>query len=136
WTEIEILPYSGDERRQWIQEQVVKMPSSSGLLMGDVIPSLLALPDELALAAILPELYHPDERVRRYVASCLGIFDPALLADQLTPLIRQKGPTEEIARLLDHREDLFAGGHAAFIAALPPFLNSASPLVQEGALQY
>lgn len=136
WTEIEILPYSAAQRRQWIQEQVSKMPSSPGLLMGDVIPGLLALPDELALSAILPELYHPDDQVRRYVAASLTMFDTALLVKELTPLIREKGPTEEIARLLDGREDLFVGGHQAFVAALPSFLNSASPLVRAGVLQY
>jgi hypothetical protein len=104
--------------------------------MGDVIPGLLALPDELSLSAILPELYHPDDQVRRYVAASLAMFDNALLAKALTPLIRDKGPTEEIARLLDGKEDLFLGGHQTFIAALPGFLNSASPVVLAGALQY
>jgi len=137
WTEIEILPYSAVQRELWIQEQVSKMPSSSpGLLIGDVIPGLLALPDQLALSAILPELYHSGVLVRRYVAASLPMFDTALLAKEITPLIREKGPTEEIARLLDGREDLFQGGHQAFVAALPSFLNSASPVLQAGALQY
>src|SRR5215472_11497848 len=64
------------------------------------------------------------------------MFDTTLLAKQLTPLIREKGPIEEIARLLDGREDLFAGGHGAFVAVLPRFLGSASPLAQAGTLQY
>jgi len=136
WTEMEILPYSAAQRRQWIREQVSKMPSSPGLLMGDVIPGLLALPDELALSAVLPQLYHPDDGVRRYAVASLTMFDSALLARALPPLIREKGPTEEIARLLDGREDLFEGGHQAFIATFPRFLNSTSPLVQAGALQY
>lgn len=136
WTEVEVLPYSAAQRRQWIQEQISKMPSSPGLLIGDAIPGLLAFPDALALSAILPELYHSDDVVRRYVAASLAMFDSALLAKELTQLIREKGPTEEIARLLDGREDLFEGGHRAFVAALPRFLNSTSPLVQTGALQY
>jgi hypothetical protein len=136
WKEIEVLPYSAAQRSQWIQEQVSKMPSSPGLLMGDVIPGLLALPDELALSSILPELYHPDDQVRRYVAASLTMFDISLIVKKLTPLIREHGPTEEIVRLLDAREDLYAGGHQAFVAALPSFLNSASPVVQAGALQY
>jgi hypothetical protein len=136
WTEIAILPYSAAQRRNWIQEQITKMPSSPGLLVGDALPGLLALPDQLALRATLPELYHPDELVRRYVAASLTMFDSVLLAKELTPLVREKGPTEEIARILDGREELFQGGHQAFLATLPPFLNSASPLVQAGALQY
>lgn len=112
------------------------MPSSPGLLVGDAIPGLLALPDQLALRAILPELYHSDELVRRYVAASLTMFDEALLREELTPLVREKGPTEEIARILDGREELFEGGHQAFLGTLLPFLKSVSPLAQAGALQY
>jgi hypothetical protein len=64
------------------------------------------------------------------------MFDNALLAKQLTALVRAKGPTEEIARILDEREELFEGGHQAFLSTLPPFLNSDSTLAQAGALQY
>jgi hypothetical protein len=64
------------------------------------------------------------------------MFDNALVAKALPPLIRDRGPSEEIARLLDGREDFYDGGHQAFLAVLPRFLNSASPVVQAGALQY
>ncbi len=136
WTEIEILPYSAGQRRKWIQEQIAKMPSSPGLLVGDAIPGLLAFPDELALSAILPGLYHPDPLVRSFTLASLRMFDSALVAKTLTPMIREKGPSEEIARLLDFREELFEGGHRAFVALLPRFLMAASPEVQAGALQY
>lgn len=136
WTEIDVLPYSEAERSAWIQEQIAKMPSSPGLLVGDTIPGLLALPDELSLKAVLPELYHSDEIVRRYVAASLTMFDGALVSKELTSLIRDKGPTEEIARMVDKNEALFQGGHQAFLALIPGFLNSGSPLEQAGALQY
>jgi hypothetical protein len=136
WTEIEILPYSDAEREKWIEERISKMPSSPGTLVGDAIPDLLAVPDELALSAILPELYDRDDLVRRFTAASLPMFDRALPAKQLTALVRAKGPTEEIARILDGQEDLFDGGHQAFLATLPPFLNSDSALAQAGALQY
>jgi hypothetical protein len=37
---------------------------------------------------------------------------------------------------LNAREDLHTGVHQAFVVALPSFLNSASPMVQVGVLQY
>ncbi len=136
WTEITVGPFSGAQRRAWVQEQAANMPSSPGLLIGDAIPSLLAVPDELVLPAILPRLYHSDELVRRYVAASVTMFDEKLLRNELTRLVRQKGPTEEIARILDGKEELFEGGHAAILAILPAFINSASPSAQAGALQY
>ncbi len=101
-----------------------------------MIPGLLALPDQLALDAVLPELYSSDELVRRYVAASLTMFDTELLAKDLTAIIRDKGPTEEIARMLDQEEELFQGGHQAFLAAIPGFLSSGLPMRQAGALQY
>jgi hypothetical protein len=136
WTEIEILPFSYAERENWIRERIAKMPSKPGMLVGDAIPELLAWPDALALSAVLPELYDRDDLVRRFTAASLTMFDSAILAKQLTALVREKGPTEEIARILDGHEELFEGGHRAFLAALPAFLNSGSTLAQAGALQY
>jgi len=136
WTEIEILPYSDAEREKWIEERIAKMPTSPGLLVGDAIPDLLAVHDALALSAILPELYDRDELVRRFTAASLTMFDSALLAKQMTALVREKGPTEEITRIVDQHEELFVGGHQAFRATLPQSLNSDSALAQAGALQY
>jgi hypothetical protein len=136
WTEIELLPYSETERRNWIQAQVAKMPSSAGLLIGDAIPGLLAMPDELALDAILPELYNSNELVRQYVAGSLPMFDSALVAKELKPLIRDKGPTDEIARMLDQTEILSPDERQTILAGLPGFLSSGSPEVKAGTLQY
>lgn len=136
WTAIEVQPFPEARRREWIRERARTMPSSPEELIGKAIPDLLAFPDAAALSAILPQLYHPDESVRRYVAASLAMFDDAVVAKQLTPLVRSKGPTEEIARMLDQNENLFEGGHRAFVAALPGFLNSPSALSQAGALQY
>ncbi len=141
WTEIEILPFGDAQREKWIREQMAKMPTLQnqirpGMLVGDAIPALLAWPDALALSAVLPELYDGDVLVRRFTAASLTLFDRALLAKQLTELVREKGPTEEIARLIDQQEELFEGGHRAFLATLPAFLNSGSALAQAGALQY
>ena len=136
WTEIEVLPFSEARRREWIRERVRTMPSSPEQLTGKAIPELLAVPDAAALAAILPQLYHSEQSVRYYVAMSMRVFDAAMVAKQLTPMVREKGLTEEIARLLDENENLFEGGHDAFIAVLPGFLNSPFTLAQAGALQY
>ena len=136
WTEIEVQPFPEVRRREWIRERARELPSSPELLIWKAVPELLALPDAAALSAILPQLYHSDESVRRYVAATLAMFDGAVVAKQLTPLVWEKGPTEEIARVLDENENRFDGGHEAFMAVLPGFLKSPFALPQAGALQY
>jgi hypothetical protein len=135
-TEIEVSPFSEGRRREWIRERVRTMPSSPEQLTGKAIPELLAVGDEAALAAILPQLYHSEQSVRYYVAMSMRVFDAAMVAKQLTPMVREKGPTEEIARLLDENENLFEGGHEAIMPVLPEFLKLPSALLQAGALQY
>jgi hypothetical protein len=134
WTGIEIEPFSDAQRTEWIRERAREMPSSGEQLIGKALPELLALPDAAALALVLPQFYHSEQSVRRYVTESLAIFNGAVVAKQLTPMIREKGPTEEIARLLDQNENLFEGGHEAFLGLLPDFLQS--PSMQAGALQY
>jgi hypothetical protein len=136
WTGIEVQPYSETRRAEWIRERAREMPSSPDQLITKAIPELLAMPDAASLRVILPELYDPDESVRRYVAASLAMFDAAVVAKQLTPMVREKGPTEEITRLFDQNENVFEGGHEAFLALLPGFLNRPSALAQAGALQY
>jgi hypothetical protein len=85
-------------RREWLRERARELPSSREQLISKALPELLALPDAAPLSAILPELYHSDESVRRYVAASLAIFDGALLTKQLTPMVRKKGVTEELTR--------------------------------------
>lgn len=136
WNEIEVQPYSEAQRTEWIRVRGREMPTSPEQLVSKAIPELLAMPDAAALRAILPELYHPDESVRRYVVGSLGMFDDEVVAKQLTPMVREKGATEEVTRLLDQNENLFEGGHEAFLALLPEFLNRPSALAQAGALQY
>jgi hypothetical protein len=98
WTSIDIEPFSDAQRTEWIRERARELPTSGEQMTGKALPELLALPDATALTLVLPQLYHPEESVRRYVAASLAIFDRAVVAKQLTLMIREKGPTEEIAR--------------------------------------
>jgi len=75
------------------------MPSSPGMLVGDAIPALLAVPDALAFVRYPSGALRSDDLVRRFTQASLTMFDSALLAKQMTALVRAKGPTEEIARI-------------------------------------
>lgn len=136
WVPLSVEPFAEAERIGWVRRLAASLPSDSGHLGGDAIPSLLAIPDARSLRAILPLLYHSDEVVRSIVRTSLDMFEPRLIPGALTPLIRVRGFTPELASFLFQDERGFAGGHSALLDLMPRLLASNAPLSQAGALQY
>ncbi len=76
WTDIVVEPYSAAQRAAWLASQAVKARAASvGELAGDVIPSLLAWPDDAALSVLLTLVDNPDGLVRELARSALELFD-------------------------------------------------------------
>lgn len=79
WTEITVEPYTDAQRLAWLRSEAEKARSATpGELTGDIIPSILAVPDEASLAVLLTLVDHPDGMVRDYVRLSLALFDEAL----------------------------------------------------------
>ena len=75
WTDIVVEPYSDAERKAWLEGEAAKARSASaGELVGDIIPSLLAWPDEAALSVLLTLVDHPDSLVREFARMSLDFF--------------------------------------------------------------
>jgi len=89
WTDIEVQPSSQPKKEAWLagMEQRIKSSPLSGLL-DDIVPSLLASPDESALRTLLPVYSHWLQRghymnaeifIAGYLRSSLAAFAPELL---------------------------------------------------------
>jgi hypothetical protein len=60
WTDITVAPFDASQRDQWLQSMAVQVKSAPPeTLIANVIPSLLAWPDEKALTVLLPLLALP-----------------------------------------------------------------------------
>jgi hypothetical protein len=78
WTEIVVEPYSDAQRAIWLEAEAAKARSASpGELVGHIIPSLLAWPDEAALSVLLTLMDHADGLVRDFARESLDLFDEA-----------------------------------------------------------
>jgi hypothetical protein len=89
WTDIEVQPFSQPEKEAWLarmEERIESAPPRE--LMDDIVPSLLASPDESALRILLP--VYSDWLLRRgymngdifiasYLRNSLAGFDPEML---------------------------------------------------------
>ena len=76
WADIVVEPYSNAQRVAWLASEAAKArTASAGELVGDIIPSLLAWPDDQALAVLLTLVDNPDGLVRQYARMSLDLFD-------------------------------------------------------------
>jgi hypothetical protein len=89
WTDIEVQPFSQPEKDLWLtqmEERIDSAPPSE--LVDDIVPSLLASPDESALRVLLPvysnwlgrgQYMNGDIFIAAYLRNSLTAFDPELL---------------------------------------------------------
>jgi hypothetical protein len=93
WTAIEVQPFSEEKRAEWLASMAAKVKSGNPRdLASDVIPSLLAWPDEKALAillTIIPDCtkgcVNQDFFGDIYGREALAAFDDALLRRVIPP---------------------------------------------------
>ena len=79
WIDIVVEPYSDAQRAAWLASQAARAPSALiGELVGDIIPSLLAWPDDGALSVLLPLMDHADGLVRECARSGLELFEESV----------------------------------------------------------
>jgi hypothetical protein len=75
WTDIVVEPYSAAQHAVWLEAEAAKArTASAGELVGDIIPSLLAWPDDAALSVLLTLVDNPDGLVRQYARMSLVLF--------------------------------------------------------------
>lgn len=80
WTDIVVHAISEAQRDAWLQAEAARIQSATpGQLVGDIIPSLLAFPNEKALLVLAPLLLHPDNLVRQFARCSLAAFDDAVV---------------------------------------------------------
>ena len=89
WTDIEVQPFSQTEKGEWLARMEERIESARPPeLIDDIVPSLLASPDESALRVLLPVYadwlarggyMNGDIFIASYLRNSLAAFDPELL---------------------------------------------------------
>lgn len=93
WTRLVLKPFDAAKRDAWLAEEARKAHSASNTeLLGDIIPSLLAWPDEKALRVLAPLLDHPDSSVRQFAETSLGAFESDVLRRVISARLSQVSP--------------------------------------------
>ena len=93
WTDIEVQPFSQPEKEAWLARMEVRIESAPrSELVDDIVPSLLASPDESALRVLLPvysdwlargNYTNGDIFIVSYLRNSLAAFDREMLRRSL-----------------------------------------------------
>jgi hypothetical protein len=100
WTDIKVDPYSSSQRDQWLQSMAERVKSDAPeALIADVIPSLLAWPDDKALTVLLPLLALPAPMSASDQMGYAGQFARYSLAAFSDEVLRQVIPPDRLLSL-------------------------------------
>jgi hypothetical protein len=98
WTDMAIEPFSEEKRDLWLQSLESPIKANSRSSVSDVIPSLLAWPDEKALAVLLKVI--PANTTQCTNFDCVRLFfGRTALSWFDDALLRRQVPTERLLRL-------------------------------------
>jgi hypothetical protein len=125
WTTFELKQSKPEQRDAWLKKQLKTVPSNSGLLVGDFLPSLLAAaPNPQVLQAALEQTYSTQQIVRSCALASLRLFPEKDIQTHVVELLHRQGPSEPIAYLLSWQAPLFQDRQEDLVLAILPYLHS------------
>ncbi|MDA0204546.1 MAG: hypothetical protein O3A53_12830 [Acidobacteria bacterium] len=134
WTPLRVEAATEHQRREWLDELTNSPPVSPEELIADYLPSILGVPDEQSLAAVVAQLYHLHPRVAQYSAQAFGYWPKPQIAQLLQRAVEQQGPSQAAVRWLSMMREAGTDPVVVVEASLP-YLLSSDPVRLRGALQ-
>ncbi|MHB9109139.1 MAG: hypothetical protein ACYDCO_18960 [Armatimonadota bacterium] len=128
WVTLEVKPISEGDRQAWQQQLLQDPTQDAGKLVGDILPSLLAQPDETVLPLFLRCLSHENQFVRDYVMASLAYFPDDLVRREIPRHIAERGLQPNFARYLQWHFSSLQPAPGPLIEALIPYLHSTKPV--------
>jgi hypothetical protein len=107
WVPFDVEPIGDDARKARVEHVLENPPTDPGLIVGDFLPSLLAMPDQQSLAGICPFIHNPANLVQQYAVYSLFLFDDSMVRDAVLQLLDERGSSESLAYFLSWCRDLF-----------------------------
>jgi len=106
WTPFEVLPLSEEARQAYVEQLMSSAPTDPGLIVGDFLPSLLAVPDAQVLPAFTSYFSHGDEFVQAYAINSLSMFDETLACDAVLREVDAHGASQAFVEFVGVYKDL------------------------------
>jgi hypothetical protein len=135
WVPMHVLRPPAETVEDWLTEALSRVPTASGALLGDTLPSLLASRDPRVLQVMVDTTYNINEMVSQYAANALAFFDPEHVRSALILVLRQRAPNAALGYFFASHGDTVKGIVPELLADSLPRLHSADPGEVAGAIQ-
>lgn len=134
WTSFQVSATSENQRSEWRTTVTADPPKDKWEVISDYLPSILGVPDEQSLQAVLEQFYHPDYFVRRFAELALSYWPQQAVLQPALGIFERRGPSDALMRqLLDPRWT--AIDPRSVVESSLPYLRSDNPVLQQGAVQ-
>ncbi len=134
WTPLHVEASTENQRREWLNELTRNPPVAPEELIADYLPSILGVPDQQSLEAVVAQLYHLHPRVAQYAAQSLGYWPKPQVTRAIQRAVERRGPSEEaVSWLLSQKADGL--DPLSLVEAALPDLHSSDPVRLRGALR-
>jgi hypothetical protein len=135
WTKLNVLPYPEEKRQAWVDRRLSALPADAGLLIGDAIPELLAVPNAKVLRTLLEILCNRQGIASSFARDTVTMFPESELNTVLMEATRLYGPSEEAAYLVSWRRKGLYSHTAQIVESTLPFLKSSDPSKVSGSIK-
>jgi hypothetical protein len=135
WTKLTVSPYPEEKRQAWAKKKLDAVPSDTGLLIGDTIPDLLAVPNSDVLQLLLETVCNRHDVAAAFARDNVALFPEPELAVALMEAIKRYGPSEDLAYLLSWQRKALYSRTDVIVESVLPFLASVDPLKVAGSIK-
>jgi len=125
WLDFEVKQSSQEQRSDWLQKEISKIPNDAGKIVGDYFPSLLAdAPNPHVLQLIFGQLYSTDRLIHGCALGSLRFFREEDIRAQVLEMLRLRGPNDGLAYVISWHAPWFQDRKDDLVRTVLPYLRS------------
>jgi len=125
WLDFEVKQSSEEQRSDWLQKEISKIPNDAGKIVGDYFPSLLAdAPNPHVLQVILRQIYSTDRLIHGCALGSLRFFREEDIRTQVVEMLHLRGPNDSLAYVISWHAPWFQDRKDELVRTILPYLHS------------
>ncbi len=133
WTPLRVEAATENQRRAWLTELTRNPPVAPEDLIADYLPSILGVPDEQSLEAVIAQLYHLHPRVGQFAAKGLDFWPLTQALEAVQRTVERRGPSAATVEWLLAQRTVGVDPLDLIDSSLT-YLHSSNPVALRGAV--
>lgn len=125
WLVFEVRQSTPEQKNDWFEKQLARVPIDAGEFVGDFLPSLLAsAPGPRGLRVVLEQMYSTGPLVPSCALASLRFFPEDDIRSQVLDMLHLRGPNEGLAYAISWHASWFQDRKDDIVRTVLPYLHS------------